>query len=45
MVFCGVLVIGTVMAFVFYTEIFGENSVFNQTVSQHDVLNTLSGDF
>ncbi len=41
MVFCGVLVIGTVMAFVFYTEIFGENSVFNQTVSQHDVLNTL----
>lgn len=40
-IFLGLLVIGTVMAFVFHEEVFGEGSVFNKDIASNAVVNTL----
>ena len=37
----GLLLIGTVLAYVFHTQIFGADAVFNKEVSSNDVINTL----
>ncbi len=42
-IFWGILLIGTVMTFIFHEEIFGENAIFNTEISTNAVLNALFG--
>ena len=37
------MIIGTIVVYIFYHHIHGEDSVFNQTISNHPILNTLFG--